>query len=174
MLLSGVLVHWLPMLHDRFLHPATLLAIVATDVGRDIVRVGLLNDNDNPLLCFLSDGIDDEPLLRSWLANDLVLEAAIDSGRHTANVVRGLAQYQSGHRVHNRGYIDASLHRTRLQPQRQSLPQQVLRATLLQELPHCMSLRDIVLKPTRRRDIPSPSERRVPKHHVREQPQYIE
>ena len=27
MLLSGVQVHWLPMLHDRFLHPATLLAI---------------------------------------------------------------------------------------------------------------------------------------------------
>ena len=93
MLLSGVQVHWLPMLHDRFLHPATLLAIAATDIGRDIIRVGLLNDNTNPLLCLLRDGIDDESLLQSWLANDLALEAAIDSGRLTATVVSGLAQY---------------------------------------------------------------------------------
>ena len=81
------------MLHDRFLHPATLLAIAATDIGRDIIRVGLLNDNTNPLLCLLRDGIDDESLLQSWLANDLALEAAIDSGRLTATVVSGLAQY---------------------------------------------------------------------------------
>ena len=93
MLLSGVQVHWLPMLHDRFLHPATLLPIAATDIGRDIIRVGLLNDNTNPLLCLLRDGIDDESLLQSWLANDLALEAAIDSGRLTATVVSGLAQY---------------------------------------------------------------------------------
>ena len=77
MLLSGVQVHWLPMLHDRFLHPATLLAIAATDSGSDVIRVGLLDDDANPLLCLLRDGIDDESLLRSWLANDLVLEAAI-------------------------------------------------------------------------------------------------
>lgn len=37
MLLSGVQVHWLPMLHDRFIHSATLLA--STDVGCDIIRV---------------------------------------------------------------------------------------------------------------------------------------
>ena len=85
--------HWLPIRHNRFLLPATLLAIAATDIGRDIICVGLLNDNNNPLLCLLRDGIDDESLLQSWFANDLVLETAIDSGRLTANVVSGLAQY---------------------------------------------------------------------------------
>ena len=52
-----------------------------------------MNDNDNPRLGLLRDGIDDESLLQSWLANDLALEAAIDSGRLTATVVSGLAQY---------------------------------------------------------------------------------
>jgi hypothetical protein len=93
MLLSGVQVHWLPTLNDRFLHPATLLAIAATEVGRDIIDVGLLNDDSNPLLCLLRDGIDDDSLLRSWLVNDLALEATIEAGRLTANVVSGLAQY---------------------------------------------------------------------------------
>ena len=65
MLLSGVQVHWLLMLHDRFLHFSTLLAIAATDIGRDIICVGLLNNTDNPLLYLLRDGIDDKSLLRS-------------------------------------------------------------------------------------------------------------
>ena len=48
------------------------------------------------------------------------------------------------------------------------------RATPLQKLPCYMPPKDIVLKPTRRRDIPSPSKRRVPEHHVRERPRHIE
>ena len=57
MLLSGVQVHWLPMLHDRFLHHATLLAIAATDIGRDIIHVGLLNDKASTMSHYCDPGL---------------------------------------------------------------------------------------------------------------------
>ena len=46
-----------------FPRPCHALAIAATDIGRDIIRVELMNDNDNPRLGLLRDGIDDDSLL---------------------------------------------------------------------------------------------------------------
>lgn len=93
MILTGVQVHWVPTLKDGFLHPATLIAIAATEVGRDVIDVGLQNDDTNADLRFLRDCLDDEEKLEQWLKSDLALEAIVEDGRLGARVVSELAQY---------------------------------------------------------------------------------
>lgn len=93
MLLSGAQIHWLPTKEDRFLHPATLLAIAATDTGRMIIDVGLANDSANEDLLLLQECLADDTTLAELLEHDLAIEVTAVDGHLTSRTVPGIAQY---------------------------------------------------------------------------------
>ncbi|GAB9472264.1 hypothetical protein Gpo141_00009445 [Globisporangium polare] len=93
MLLCRTQVHWLSTKDDRFLHPATLLAIAATEVGQLILNVGLANDPENADLRLLKGYLEDDAALVKLFRYDLALEVIVVDGLLGARTVSDLAEY---------------------------------------------------------------------------------
>ncbi|GAB9476506.1 hypothetical protein Gpo141_00013570, partial [Globisporangium polare] len=88
--LSGVQIHWIPTFNDRFLHPATLLALAATGVGNDIIATGLRSDGDQYELNLLQSYLEDEDKLAAALEDDLALVLTLANEQRGVEAVSGL------------------------------------------------------------------------------------